>query len=91
MIAVSADTIDKALEIAEAYDIEFSILADPGLVMIDAFGVRHTDGGMGGTDIARPATFILDRNGRIVWRDMTEDWRIRVRPGRLLEELAALP
>ncbi len=59
--------------------------------MIDAYGVRHPDGMETGRDIARPAIFLIDRQGRIVWRDLTDNYRIRVRPGRILEELATIP
>lgn len=69
--------------------IEYPLLADPDLVAIDAYGVRHP-GGMG-HDIARPATFLIDRRGRIAWRDLTDNWRVRLRPERVLEQLAATP
>ena len=71
--------------------IEYPLLADPDLEAIDAYGVRHPAGGMGGHDIARPATFLIDRQGRIVWRELTDNWRIRLRPERLLEQLAKVP
>jgi hypothetical protein len=53
--------------------------------------VRHDGGGIGGSGIARPAVFILDRDGAVAWKDLTENWRIRVRPDRVIEELARLP
>jgi hypothetical protein len=58
--------------------------------VIDRFGLRHRKGGLDG-DIARPAIFILDREGRVAWRELTDNWRVRARPDRLLEELAAIP
>ena len=67
----------------------FPLLADPGFAAVDAYGVRHP-GGMG-HDIARPATFLIDREGRVVWRDLTDNWRVRVRPERVLAQLAAIP
>ena len=70
-------------------DIGYLLLADPELAAIDAYGVRHP-GGMG-HDIARPATFLIDREGRVVWRDLTDNWRVRVRPERVLEQLKAIP
>jgi peroxiredoxin len=90
VLAVSVDTQSQSREIAEAYGIEFRLLSDPELRVIDQFGVRHPDGGLDG-DIARPAVFILDREGRVVWRDLTENWRVRVRPEPLLERLAGIP
>ena len=66
------------------------MLSDPELSAIDAYGVRHPDGYIDG-DIARPATFIIDRGGEITWRFVPDNWRVRVRPQTLLDELAKLP
>ena len=90
VLAVSVDPPESSREIVEAYDLGFPVLSDASLVAIDAFGVRHPGGGLGG-DIARPAVFVLDREGRIVWRDLTDDWRVRVRPERVIEALAEIP
>jgi len=90
VVAISTDDPDQGREIAEAYGIEFGLLADPELRAIDAFGLRHVNGGIGG-DVARPATFILDREGRIAWRDLTDNWRVRPRPEELLAVLEGLP
>ncbi len=65
-------------------------MADPTSEVIDAFGLRHVNGGIGG-DVARPATFVLDRDGRIAWRRVTDNWRVRPRPTELLEVLAGIP
>lgn len=91
MLAVSAEPAEKTAEALRSAAISYPLLADPDLQTIDAYGLRHSDGGMGGRDIARPATFVLDRQGRIVWRDLTDNWRVRVRPGRVLEQLARIP
>ncbi len=89
-MAISVDPPEKSRELTEAYGWEFPLLSDPSCSAIDAFGVRHPQGGIFG-DVARPATFILDRQGRIVWRDLTENWRVRTRPERLFEALASIP
>ena len=89
MLAVSVDPVDKNREIADAYRLRYPLLSDSDFAAIDAYDVRHPGGGMEG-DIARPATFIIDRSGIIVWRDLTENWRIRVNPERLLTELRSI-
>lgn len=91
VVAVSVDPVETTRETLGSAGFTFTLLADPELAVIDAYGVRHPGGGMEGTDIARPATFLIDREGRIVWRDLTDNWRVRVRPGRLVERLAAMP
>ena len=90
MLAISVDRPEQSRELAEAYDIDYALLSDPDAAVIRSYGLLHPDGGMEG-DIARPAVFVLDREGRIVWRDLTDNWRIRVRPGRILEQLASIP
>jgi peroxiredoxin len=90
VLAISVDPPDESREIVDTYGLEFRLLSDPDLRVIDQFGVRHPDGGLDG-DIARPAVFILDRDGRVVWRELTENWRVRVRPDLILEQLAAIP
>lgn len=90
ILAVSSDPHTATFESLGSAGIEFPILADPDLAVIDAYGIRHPAGGMGGADIARPATFLIDSEGQIVWRDLTDNYRIRLRPERLMEQLKAL-
>jgi peroxiredoxin len=92
VMAISVDPPEKSREIVEAYDLAFPILSDPGADTIRAYGVVHRDGDpINGTDIARPATFILDREGRVVWSYLPKNWRIRPRPETLLDELSKIP
>ena len=92
LIAIAVDPPDKSREIVDAYDLVFPILSDTGAETIRAYGVVHRDGDpIGGGDIARPATFILDREGRVVWSHLPQNWRIRPRPEELLGELAKIP
>jgi peroxiredoxin len=90
ILAVCVDPVENNKEVSDAYGLEYAVLSDPDLSVIDAYGVRHPGGYIDG-DIARPATFIIDRGGGIVWRDVTENWRVRVRPEQLLDQLATLP
>ena len=87
VLAVSADPFAKTHESLGESGLEFALLSDPELETIEAYGVRHTAGGMEGADIARPATFLIDEQGRIVWRELTDNWRIRLRPQRLIDQL----
>jgi peroxiredoxin len=90
--AISVDPPGQSLELARAQGITFPLLSDPEGQALEAFGVRHTEGNpIDHKDIARPATFVADREGRIVWRDMTSNWRIRPRPETLLAELERIP
>ena len=57
--------------------------------LFDAFGVRHQEGMMG-KDIARPAVFILNTQGRLAWSNLTDNWRVRVTPNELIEALDSM-
>ena len=53
IIGISVDPVDKNREMSDKLGLEFALLSDPALEAIDAYGVRHVEGGMGGVDIAR--------------------------------------
>ena len=92
VVAISVDPPEVSLEeVVKTYGITFPVLSDARLEAIDAFGVRHAEGSIEGGDIARPANFVLDREGRITWREISQNWRMRVRPETVLEQLRAVP
>jgi peroxiredoxin len=81
------DSGEDAARVVEKLGLDFPVLSDPDATAIRAFGVLHSAGGMGGVDIARPATFLIGPDGTVQWRQLTENWRIRVRPEQVLEAL----
>ena len=89
VVAICVDSVEQNEKVASGHGLEFPILSDPDLKAIDAFGLRHVGGGFG-ADIARPAVFIIDESGRILWRRLTDNWRVRTRPEELLAEVRAL-
>ncbi len=94
ILAVSTDPPEDSLKIVKKLDLSFPILSDPDLKVIDQFGLRH-EGGMMGSDIARPAVYLLNGEGKIVWQELTDNWRVRVRPSTIIdvigEKLGASP
>ena len=90
--AISVDPPERSLELSRTQGLTFALLSDTQGLALDAFGVRHPEGNpIDGKDIARPATFVADREGRIVGRDLTSNWRIRPRPDALVRELERIP
>lgn len=85
VMAVSPDSVEENRGVAERFDLSFPILSDRDLVLTDALGLRHEGASMNRDrpDVPRPATFII-RDGRIVWRDLTDNWRIRIQAEDLL-------
>jgi peroxiredoxin Q/BCP len=86
VIAVSPDPVEKNRDVARRFDITYPILSDSDLALTDALGLRHEGAGLESyaPDVPRPATFII-QDGRIVWRDLTDNWRIRIKAEDLLE------
>jgi peroxiredoxin len=91
VLAISVDPVEASKKLAADLKLDYVLLCDPELKVIDAYDVRHKQAGPNSQDIARPATFILDRNGVVRWRELTENYRVRVRPERILEHLAQIP
>jgi peroxiredoxin len=91
VLAVSADTPEESRKLVESAKLDFALLSDPEGAAWDAFGLRHAGGAIGGDDIARPGVFVIDRQGRIAWRKLTDNWRVRVRPEEVLDQLRQIP
>jgi peroxiredoxin len=64
------------------------VLSDIERIAISDWGLVHEGGMPGGEAIARPATFIVERDGTISWRSLTDNYRVRVRPEYVLDALA---
>jgi peroxiredoxin Q/BCP len=93
VLALCADPVEENAKVVEKLKLDFPILADPDKIAIQAYGLLHKDAltASGSGDIARPAVFILDRQGIIRWRQLTDNWRVRVRPETIIEKLAEIP
>jgi peroxiredoxin len=91
VLAVSVDPPEVSARLAKAKGLTFPLLSDTEGLALDAFGVRHAEGSPYSGDVARPATFIFDRDGKVVWRLLTDNWRIRTRPEPVIDELRRIP
>lgn len=85
VVAVSPDSVAENQKVARRLGLDYPILSDEGLEATRALGLVHTGGGMDGSDVPRPATFLVS-DGVIRWRDLTENWRVRIRVDDLLAE-----
>ncbi|MFK7819414.1 MAG: peroxiredoxin family protein [Planctomycetaceae bacterium] len=90
VLAVCVDSPEENAGVVKSAPLEFPILSDSDLKMIDAYGVRHVGASMNGGDVARPAVFIIDGDGNVAWRMITDNYRIRVRPEAVIAELKKL-
>ena len=88
VLAVAVDSVEQNAGVVRDVGLGYHILSDPELTTIDAYGVRHDRPGE--PSIARPATFLIDRDGVIRWRDVTENFRLRPKPDAILAAIDAL-
>jgi peroxiredoxin len=86
---VSVDTSEESARLVDGLGLEFPILSDATGQAIAAWGVVHEGGKPGAGPIARPATFLIEPDGAISWRSLTDNWRVRVRPEHVLEALGS--
>jgi len=85
-VAISVDQPDVSLGLSKKAGYAFTILSDPDTATIRNYHVLHTAAGPSGTDISRPAEFLVDQNGIVRWSNFTEDIRIRARGNEMLAE-----
>lgn len=91
VLAICKDSIEENSKTVENLKLDFSILSDPKLEVTEAYDLLHREASIDGGDIARPAVFIIDRQGIVRWRQLTNNWRVRVRPETVMEQLGAIP
>ena len=63
----------------------FPFLSDANADVIRLYDVLHRGAGPKGTDIARPAEFLIDSTGTIRWVNLTENIVVRARPEQVLK------
>lgn len=63
----------------------YPFLSDAKAEVIRRYNLLHSAGGLGGTDIARPAEFLIDSTGTIRWANLTESASVRARPEQVLK------
>ena len=84
-VAISVDTPEESRDLSRKAGYTFPLLSDRDAETIKRYDLLHKGAGEHGRDISRPAEFLVDRNGVVRWRNLTEDFRIRARPEQMLE------
>ena len=85
------DPVATNAQLARDAGLGFPLLADPELRTIDAYGLRHAGGGMGGEDISHSASVLIDADGVVRWVFVTRNFRVRPTPADVLRAVDALP
>jgi len=89
VIGISTDTFFALKAWADAQQFTFPLLSDYNKTAIRQYGVVNPDM-IGLKDIAKRATFVIDRNGTIAYREILDDARHEPDYGKVREALAKL-
>ena len=81
-MAISVDPPATSAALASKLGITFPLLSDESRATIRAYGVEDAENG-----IAWPAIFIVDKQGKIVWRALAETYKLRAGLKQILEAL----
>ncbi len=68
---------------------DFGFLTDPDHAVIARYGILNPSGGSRG--IPHPATYVIDRDGVVRWRDIETDYKIRPANEAIVTAVRALP
>ena len=82
VVTVSTDEWDEILFRDEQRALGMFFLSDPDQEVIELYGLSDATLGK---EVARPASFILDGDGQVLWRHLPKDWRIRLSADEYME------
>lgn len=71
LLAVSPDDIETSQEFAERFDAPYLFLADTELKLTDLYGIRRDE------ELPHPAVIIIDKEGKVAWFYVGENYRER--------------
>jgi peroxiredoxin len=83
-VAISVDAPEVSRNLASKAGYTFPVLSDPQAETTRRYNLLHKAGGPEGSDIARPAEFLVDSSGTVRWTNFTEDVRIRAKADEML-------
>ena len=89
-VAISVDKPEVSRDLMQKAGYTFTFLSDPNTEVIRRYDLVHAGAGENGHDIARPAEFLIDRNGTVRWVNLTENYWIRARPEDILDKAKLL-
>jgi peroxiredoxin len=106
LVAVSPQTPDNSLTMAEKHSLEFPVLSDEGGEVIGTYGLKYPVtahelyeaggadlpkfNGSGGWILPAPAVFVIDREGVVRFASVNGDYTQRVEPEEALAALDSL-
>ena len=90
VVGISVDPPEINRRQSQKRSYTFPLLSDTKTQVIRRYDVLHAGAGPKGTDIARPAEFLIDSNGIVRWVNLTGNIAVRAGPEQVLEALNQL-
>ena len=92
VVTVSTDSVEELQNGRDAHGLQAIMLSDFDLKVTDAFGLRNTlyhsaPPGDEQEALPVPATLLVDRDGRVLWMDLAENYQRRSGPEVVLAAL----
>ena len=85
IVGISVDSPEINRRQSQKLGYTFPLLSDPKAEVIRRYDVLHRGAGPKGTDIARPAEFLVDSSGAVRWVNLTDNIAVRARPEQVLD------
>ena len=92
VLTISTDKPEVIRNKRGVHRLQARMLSDRDLVVTDAFGLRNTEfhtGPPSDEALPVPATLLVDRNGKVLWVDLSEDYQRRSDPSVVLAAMQA--
>ena len=85
VVAVSVDAPEINRRHRQKLHFTYTFLSDPKAEVTRRYDLLDAGAGPKGTDVARPAEFLIDSTGIIRWVNLTENIAVRARPEQVLK------
>lgn len=89
VLAVSPDPPSACKAMVLECKVDFPVLSDPELKVIDRYGLRHVNGYFG-RDVALSASYLIDTDGSIRWKFVGRTFQDLAHPDKIAQEIAKL-
>lgn len=90
LLAVSVDSPAENQRVANQLRLPFAILSDESRKVTKAYGLLHSGGGPGGTDIPIPAHLLIQPDGRVRWKHVSRLVQDRPHPDEVVARIREL-
>jgi peroxiredoxin len=88
--AISVDPVETNQRHCSKMGFSYPFLSDSKAEVVRGYDLLHAGAGPKGSDISRPAEFLVDSSGTVRWANLTENAAVRARPEQVLSAFDAL-